>query len=177
MDQRFAYGAGGFASITTGYGIDNLANYVVNIALGVNPALLGIAQSIPRLVDLFTEGYLSDTYWHRLGRRTFIAVGSFVSAAFFASVCLFSLGFSVSNGVDQGHATILAMRFVDFSFRTITILLSIWLIACYPLTENEMRRVREALDARSEGHLKENAKVCVPSIPGFLVTAETGGAS
>ena len=37
--QKLAYGSGNFASLTTGYGISSLANYVFNIALGVNPAL------------------------------------------------------------------------------------------------------------------------------------------
>src|SRR5882724_2413689 len=77
--QKLAYGAGNFASLTTGYGISSLANYVFNIALGVNPALVGLALALPRFLDLFTDpvaGYLSDNYRRRFGRRTFIAAGT-----------------------------------------------------------------------------------------------------
>lgn len=97
LTQRWAYGTGSFTSLTAGYGISSLANYIFNIALGVNPALVGVALAVPRFVDLFTDptaGYLSDSLRERFGRRTFIAVGSSVSAIFFAMVWLYPLGLS-----------------------------------------------------------------------------------
>lgn len=100
VGQRALYGAGNMASLTTGYGIGSLANYVFNIALGVNPALVGLAQALPRLLDLITDplaGYLSDALKPRHGRRRLIALGTIVSAVFFAAVWLFPPGLS-TNG-------------------------------------------------------------------------------
>jgi len=94
---RVAYGVGNFASLTTGYGIGSLANFVFNLGLGVNPALVGMAQAIPRLVDLVTDpltGHLSDTLRARWGRRVFVAAGAIVSAVFFAAIWLFPTGLS-----------------------------------------------------------------------------------
>jgi GPH family glycoside/pentoside/hexuronide:cation symporter len=98
--QRIRYGLGNAASLTTGYGIGSLANYVFNLALGVNPALVGLAQAIPRLVDLVTDpvaGYLSDTLKPRYGRTRLIALGTLLSALFFAAVWWFPTGLSATG--------------------------------------------------------------------------------
>jgi glycoside/pentoside/hexuronide:cation symporter, GPH family len=98
--QRAFYGAGNMASLTTGYGIGSLANYVFNLALGVNPALVGLAQAIPRLVDLLTDpiaGYVSDALKPRYGRRRLIALGTVLSAVSFAAVWWFPPGLSTGG--------------------------------------------------------------------------------
>jgi glycoside/pentoside/hexuronide:cation symporter, GPH family len=137
--QKLAYGSGNFASLTTGYGISSLANYVFNIALGVNPALVGLALALPRFLDLFTDpiaGYLSDNYRRRFGRRTFIAAGTVASAVFFALVWWFPAGLS-----ERGYFLWLLL----FSCAAYTgwSLLSIpWQALGFELTDNYHERTR-----------------------------------
>ena len=83
--------------MTTGYGIVTLAPYVFNLGLGVNPAWVGFALAVPRLVDLFTDpaaGWLSDRWRRRWGRTRFIGVGSVLSAGCFAATWWFPSGWS-----------------------------------------------------------------------------------
>lgn len=137
--QKLAYGSGNFASLTTGYGISSLANYVFNLALGVNPALLGLALALPRLLDLFTDplaGYLSDTYRSRFNRRSFIAAGVVTSAVFFASVWLFPVGLS-----ERGYFLWLLLfscaTYTGWSFLSIP-----WQALGFELTESYHERTR-----------------------------------
>lgn len=137
--QKLAYGSGNFASLTTGYGISSLANYVFNIALGVNPALVGMALALPRFLDLFTDpiaGYLSDNYRLRFGRRSFIAVGTVASAFFFASVWWFPTGLS-----ERGYFLWLLLfscaAYTGWSFLSIP-----WQALGFELTDNYHERTR-----------------------------------
>ncbi len=137
--QKLAYGSGNFASLTTGYGISSLANYVFNIALGVNPALVGLALALPRFLDLFTDplaGYLSDNYRSRFGRRWFIAAGTVASAAFFAMVWWFPLGLS-----EQGNFLWLLLfscaTYAGWSFLSIP-----WQALGFELTDDYHERTR-----------------------------------
>ncbi|SDS33008.1 MFS transporter [Opitutus sp. GAS368] len=137
--QRLAYASGNFASLTTGYGISSLANYVFNIALGVNPALVGLALALPRLLDLFTDplaGYLSDTYRQQHDRRSFIALGAVVSSGFFALVWLFPDGMS-----ERGYFLWLLLfscaTYTGWSFLSIP-----WQALGFELTESYHERTR-----------------------------------
>jgi len=64
-----------------------LAMPIYNVALGVNPAFLGLAMGIPRLIDAFTDpimGNISDNAYTRFGRRRpFIFIGAILSALMF----------------------------------------------------------------------------------------------
>jgi len=64
--------------------ISVLAVPIYSIALGVNPALIGIALTIPRLWDAFTDpvmGSISDNTRTRFGRRRpFILIGGLLTA-------------------------------------------------------------------------------------------------
>src|SRR5450631_3147034 len=45
---------------------------VLNLGLGMNPVLVGLVGTIPRLLDAFTDplvGYISDNSRNRYGRR------------------------------------------------------------------------------------------------------------
>ncbi len=77
------YGPGGFAENFSANSVAQLVNPVFAIALGVNPALVGVAMAIPRLVDAFTDpimGSVSDNWKGRMGRRRpFILIGAILS--------------------------------------------------------------------------------------------------
>jgi hypothetical protein len=46
--QRVDNAAGNFANMTTGYGILNLAPYIFDISLRIDPALVGLTLAAPR---------------------------------------------------------------------------------------------------------------------------------
>ncbi|MCE5200024.1 MAG: MFS transporter [Armatimonadota bacterium] len=87
---KLAYGMGNAGVNLMANGINNLANFVFNIGLGVNPALIGIALSLPRLWEAITDpfmGSISDNYRSRYGRRRpFMFIGAFLSAFLFAII-------------------------------------------------------------------------------------------
>ena len=84
--EKLAWGAGGMSqSLVNALGA--LALPIFSIGMGVAPALMGIAQAIPRLVDAFTDvlmGDISDNARSRWGRRRpFIFVGALLMAVTF----------------------------------------------------------------------------------------------
>jgi len=69
--QKLAWGMGGMTNDLINV-ISVLAIPIYSIALGVSPALIGIALTIPRLYDAFIDpimGHLSDNFRSRWGRR------------------------------------------------------------------------------------------------------------
>src|SRR5271166_886809 len=61
---------------------------VLNLGLGMNPVLVGLVGTIPRLLDAFTDplvGYVSDNSRSRYGRRRpFMFWGAITSGILFA---------------------------------------------------------------------------------------------
>ncbi len=61
---------------------------VLNLGLGMNPALVGLLGAVPRLMDAYTDpimGYISDNTESRWGRRRpYIFVGAVTVAIIFA---------------------------------------------------------------------------------------------
>lgn len=71
ISQMVLYGLGAFTNnlLSAAYGGMMI---VLNLGLGMNPALVGIIGAIPRLFDAFTDplmGYVSDKTQSRWGRR------------------------------------------------------------------------------------------------------------
>ena len=85
--QKLAYGAGAFVNNLLSAASGGMM-IVLNLGLGMNPALVGLLGAIPRLTDAFTDpvmGYVSDNARTRWGRRRpFIFTGVFVAAILFA---------------------------------------------------------------------------------------------
>lgn len=85
--QKLAYGAGAFVNNLLSAASGGMM-IVLNLGLGMNPALVGLLGAIPRLTDAFTDpvmGYISDNARTRWGRRRpFIFSGIFVAAILFA---------------------------------------------------------------------------------------------
>ena len=77
------YGPGGFSENLGVNAVAQLVNPVFAIALGISPALVGLAMAIPRLVDAFTDpimGSISDNWRSQWGRRRpFILLGAILS--------------------------------------------------------------------------------------------------
>ncbi len=69
--KKVAYGFGAFANNLLADAIGRMV-IVLNLGLGMNPALVGLIAALPRLTDAITDplmGYISDNTRSRWGRR------------------------------------------------------------------------------------------------------------
>jgi GPH family glycoside/pentoside/hexuronide:cation symporter len=84
---KLAYGAGAFVNNLLAAAIGGML-IVLNLGLGMNPALVGLVASMPRLLDALIDplmGYISDHTRSKWGRRRpFIFVGAIASGLVFA---------------------------------------------------------------------------------------------
>ena len=84
--KKFIYGLGAFVNNLLGAAMSTMV-IVLNLGLGMNPALVGMLGALPRLIDAFTDplmGYISDHTKSKWGRRRpFIFIGAIVSAIVF----------------------------------------------------------------------------------------------
>jgi len=71
---------------------------ILNLGLGMNPALVGLIAFIPRIVDALTDpmmGYISDNTRSRFGRRRpYIFIGAILSGIIFALMWQLYPGYS-----------------------------------------------------------------------------------
>ena len=85
--QKFAYGLGSIVNNLLGGAIGYMS-IVLNVGLGMNPALVGTLQAIPRFTDALTDpimGYISDKTHSKFGRRRpYIFVGAILVGIVFA---------------------------------------------------------------------------------------------
>lgn len=85
-----AFGTSAFGENLALNSVVQLAFPVFNLALGVSPALIGLALALPRLWDAFTDplmGSISDNFRSRWGRRRpFIVIGALLTAIFAAGI-------------------------------------------------------------------------------------------
>ncbi|GEM_PF-69031 len=85
--HKVIYGLGAFINNTLAAASGGMI-IVLNLGLGMNPALVGLLGALPRLTDALTDplmGYISDhsrTRWGR--RRPFIFVGAIIAGITFA---------------------------------------------------------------------------------------------
>ncbi len=87
LGQKLAYGAGAFVNNLLAAAIGGMT-IVLNLGLGMDPALVGLLGALPRLVDALTDplmGYLSDHTRSRWGRRRpYIFSGALAVGVIFA---------------------------------------------------------------------------------------------
>lgn len=85
--QKVIYGAGAFVNNILAAAMGGMV-IVLNLGLGMNPALVGLLGALPRLTDAFTDpfmGYISDNTESRYGRRRpYIFFGAIAVAIIFA---------------------------------------------------------------------------------------------
>jgi len=87
LTHRFAYGAGAFVNNLLAAASGGMM-IVLNLGLGMNPALVGLLGALPRLTDAITDpimGFISDNARTRWGRRRpFIFAGAIAAGITFA---------------------------------------------------------------------------------------------
>ena len=85
--QKLVYGTGAFVNNTLAAAIGNMM-IILNLGFGMNPALVGLLGSLPRLTDAITDplmGYISDNTKSRWGRRRpYIFWGAIAAGVVFA---------------------------------------------------------------------------------------------
>lgn len=85
--QKTAFGVGGTADNLMQNSVNNMANQVFNIFLGINPVLVSIGIFAARIWDAFTDptmGSISDNSRGRFGRRRpYILIGGILAALTF----------------------------------------------------------------------------------------------
>lgn len=87
LPQKLIYGVGAFVNNMLAAAIGGMS-IVLNLGLGMNPALVGLLGALPRLIDAFTDplmGYISDQTRSRWGRRRpYIFLGAILVSIAFA---------------------------------------------------------------------------------------------
>ncbi len=87
LAHKIIYGFGAFVNNLLAAAIGGMV-IVLNLGLGMNPALVGLLGALPRLTDALTDplmGYISDNTRSRWGRRRpYIFVGAIMSGVIFA---------------------------------------------------------------------------------------------
>ena len=90
IGRKLAVGAGGFPVQNGGLIVQYMAQPIFQIFLGLNPALFGLAMTIPRIWDAFTDpfmGRISDRTKSRYGRRRpYVFLGSMAVALSFLTI-------------------------------------------------------------------------------------------
>lgn len=85
--EKIIYGVGAFVNNLLAAAIGGMS-IVLNLGLGMNPALVGLLGALPRLIDAFTDplmGYISDQTRSRWGRRRpYIFLGAILVSISFA---------------------------------------------------------------------------------------------
>ena len=85
--QKLIYGLGAFVNNLLAAAIGGMI-IVLNLGLGMNPALVGLVAALPRLTDAITDplmGYISDNTKSRWGRRRpYIFVGAIAAGIIYA---------------------------------------------------------------------------------------------
>ncbi|MBN2011661.1 MFS transporter [candidate division KSB1 bacterium] len=80
--EKLALGVGGFSNLFAYIGINTLARTVYVMILGLNAAWIGVALTIPRIWDAFSDpimGKISDNFHSRWGRRRPFIVGGAIT--------------------------------------------------------------------------------------------------
>src|SRR5210317_101591 len=87
LSQKVIYGFGAFTNNLLAAAIGGMV-IVLNLGLGMNPALVGLLGALPRLTDALTDplmGFISDNTRSRWGRRRpYIFVGAILAGLIFA---------------------------------------------------------------------------------------------
>ena len=137
--QQFAYGLGSIVNNLLGSAIGYMS-IILNVGLGMNPALVGTLQAIPRFTDAFTDpimGHVSDNTRSKFGRRRpYIFVGAIGVGITFA--LMWQLPYGKSEMFYFG--VFLTGSIVFYLFYTI--FATPWVALGYELTEDYHERTR-----------------------------------
>ena len=137
--HKVAYGVGAFVNNLLAGAIGGMA-IVLNLGLGMNPALVGLLGAIPRLTDALTDpvmGYISDHTRSRWGRRRpYIFWGALAAAA------LFALLWQLPEGRSESFYFAWFLVGSIFFYVAYTVFATPWVALGYELTPDYHERTR-----------------------------------
>ncbi len=137
--KKLIYGAGAFVNNTLADAIGRML-IVLNLGLGMNPALVGLLGALPRLTDAITDplmGYVSDQTRSRWGRRRpYIFVGAIAVGVVFA------LLWQLPPGKSEGWYFWYFLAGSLIFFLAYTIYATPWVALGYELTPDYHERTR-----------------------------------
>ncbi len=136
---KLAYGAGAFVNNLLAAAIGGML-IVLNLGLGMNPALVGLVGALPRITDALTDpmmGYISDHTRSRWGRRRpYIFVGAIAAG----------LVFWLMWQVPRGHGDTFYFWFFlvgsNVFYLAYTVFATPWVALGYELTPDYHERTR-----------------------------------
>lgn len=139
LHLKVVYGLGAFVNNLLAAAIGGMT-IVLNLGLGMNPALVGLLGALPRLTDAITDplmGYVSDhtrTRWGR--RRPYILIGAIAAGLLFA--LLWQLP------ADRGEAFLFWYFLIGslIFYLAYTIFATPWVALGYELTPDYHERTR-----------------------------------
>jgi GPH family glycoside/pentoside/hexuronide:cation symporter len=137
--HKVIYGFGAFVNNLLAAAIGGMV-IVLNLGLGMNPALVGLLGALPRLTDALTDplmGFISDNTRSRWGRRRpYIFVG-----AIFAGV-VFALLWQLPTGMSEGYYFWYFLIGSFVFYLGYTIFATPWVALGYELTPDYHERTR-----------------------------------
>ena len=137
--QKVAYSIGGLVNSIQSAAIGAMV-IVLNIGLGVNPALVGLVGAIPRILDAISDpatGYFSDNFRTRWGRRR--------PVIFFGAIAggiLFALMFQFYKGHSESFYFWYFAAFQSLYFLGFTCFSIPWIALGYEMTPDYHERTR-----------------------------------
>jgi len=137
--QKLIYGAGAFVNNTLADAVGRLM-IVLNLALGMDPALVGLVSALPRLTDALTDplmGYISDNTRSRWGRRRpYIFAGAIASGIIFAAM------WQLPRGFDDTFYFWLVLGWLILFYLAYTTFATPWVALGFELTPDFHERTR-----------------------------------
>ena len=136
---KVVYGCGAFVNNLLAAAIGGMV-IVLNLGLGMNPALVGLLSALPRLTDAITDplmGYISDNTVTRWGRRRpYIFVGAIAVAIIFA------LLWQLPDGRSESFYFWFFLTGSFFFYLAYTVFATPWVALGYELTPDYHERTR-----------------------------------
>jgi len=137
--QKVAYSIGAFANTAQAAFIGQMV-IVLNLGLGVNPALVGLVGAVPRIIDAISDpitGYFSDNLRTRWGRRKpMIFFGAIAGGVFYA------LMFQLYKGHSEMFYVWYFLIFQALYFLGFTCFSIPWIALGYEMTPDYHERTR-----------------------------------
>ncbi len=137
--QKVAYGLGAFVNNLLAAAIGGMI-IVLNLGLGMNPALVGLLAAIPRLTDAITDpliGYLSDNTRSRWGRRRpYIFIGAITVGVVFAML------WQLPDGRSEAYYFWFFLLGSFIFYLAYTVFVTPWVALGYELTPDYHERTR-----------------------------------
>ncbi len=139
LSHRVVYGAGAFVNNILAAASGGMM-IVLNLGLGMNPALVGLLGAIPRLTDAFTDplmGFISDNTRSRWGRRR-----PYIFAGAIAAGLLFTLLWQLPHGRSETFYFVYFLVGSILFYMGYTVFATPWVALGYELTPDYNERTR-----------------------------------